>query len=306
MKDGKKLLKELGQLRPQAVYFRTHNLLTTGDGTPALKWGSTNAYTEDAQGNPIYDWTILDRIFDSYLERGVKPYVQIGFMPKALSSKPDPYQHHWTPIAKYDEIFTGWAYPPMDYAKWAELVYQWTKHCVARYGRKEVDQWYWEVWNESNIGYWRGTPEEFRKLHDFAIAAVRRALPTARVGGPDTAGSGGEFMRDFLEHNLRGTTTPPKTGTPFDFISFHAKALPNLSTAMCRWASPISYERLSPVSDHSSYPELKSKLMSSASPIPMVARLARERNWATATRRCIRVTLPRVSRENTNWRTSTE
>ena len=78
------------------------------------------------------------------------------------------------------------------------------KHCVARYGRAEVEQWYWEVWNEANIGYWRGTPEEFRKLHDFAIAGVRRALPTARVGGPDTAGSGGQFMRDFLEHCLKG------------------------------------------------------------------------------------------------------
>src|SRR5262245_16646537 len=72
MKDGQKLLTELGKLRPGAIYFRTHNLLTTGDGTPALKWGSTNAYTEDAQGNPIYDWTILDRIFDTYLKRGVK------------------------------------------------------------------------------------------------------------------------------------------------------------------------------------------------------------------------------------------
>ena len=124
MKDGKKLLKNLGELRPQAVYFRTHNLLTTGDGTPALKWGSTNAYTEDERGNPVYDWTIVDRIFDAYLERGVKPYVQIGFMPKALSVSPEPYQHSWTPTAKYDEIYTGWSHPPKDYKKWAELVFQ--------------------------------------------------------------------------------------------------------------------------------------------------------------------------------------
>jgi xylan 1,4-beta-xylosidase len=227
MKDGKKLLEELGQLDPRPVYFRTHNLLTTGDGTPALKWGSTNAYTEDARGNPIYDWKIVDRIFDAYLERGVKPYVEIGFMPKALSIKPEPYQHHWTPTAKYDEIYTGWAYPPKDYAKWSELIYQWTKHCVARYGRGEVESWYWEVWNEANIGYWRGTPEDFRKLHDYAIDAVRRALPTARVGGPDTAGSGGPFMRDFIDHNLRGMNyATGKTGTPCDFISFHAKGSP--------------------------------------------------------------------------------
>jgi xylan 1,4-beta-xylosidase len=97
MKDGKKLLAELGKIGPGNAFFRTHNLLTTGDGTPALKWGSTNAYTEGADGKPIYDWTILDRIFDTYLKRNVKPYVQIGFMPQALSRKPEPYQHEWRP-----------------------------------------------------------------------------------------------------------------------------------------------------------------------------------------------------------------
>src|SRR6185295_19777063 len=90
MKNGRKLMKELGSLGTPQVYFRTHNLLTSGDGTPALKWGSTNAYTEDAQGNPKYDWTILDPIFDTYLKNGVRPYVQIGFMPEALSVKPQP------------------------------------------------------------------------------------------------------------------------------------------------------------------------------------------------------------------------
>jgi xylan 1,4-beta-xylosidase len=121
MTHGKKLIADQGKLAPGRVYFRAHNLLTSGDGTPALKWGSTNAYTEDVRGNPVYDWTIVDRIFDTYLERGVKPYVQIGFMPKALSVRPDPYQHKWTPTAKYDEIYTGWAYPPKDYAKCFDL-----------------------------------------------------------------------------------------------------------------------------------------------------------------------------------------
>src|SRR5688572_16905924 len=93
MTTGQKLIADQGTLAPKRVYFRAHNLLTTGDGTPALKWGSTNAYTEDANGKPVYDWKIVDRIFDTYLERGVKPYVQIGFMPKAMSIKPDPYQH---------------------------------------------------------------------------------------------------------------------------------------------------------------------------------------------------------------------
>jgi xylan 1,4-beta-xylosidase len=226
MKDGKTLIGELGELSPKKVYFRTHNLLTTGDGTPALKWGSTNAYTEDADGKPKYDWTILDRIFDTYLERGVKPYVEVGFMPKALSVKPEPYQHKWTPKARYEEIYTGWAYPPKDYKKWAELVFQWAKHCVEKYGKAEVESWYWETWNEPNIGYWRGTPEEFRKLHDYAVDAVRRALPTAKVGGPDTAG-GGRYFRDFLTHCLTGTNhATGGKGTPADFVSFHAKGAP--------------------------------------------------------------------------------
>jgi xylan 1,4-beta-xylosidase len=227
MKNGSKLLAELGELAPKQVYFRAHNLLTSGDGTPALKWGSTGVYRQDTAGNAIYDWTILDRIFDTYLERGVRPYVQIGFMPRDLSVKPEPYQHRWRPGAKYDEIYTGWAYPPQDYDRWAELVFQWTRHCIERYGKAEVETWYWEVWNEPNIGYWRGTREEFLKLHDYAIAAVRRALPTAKVGGADTAGSGGRFTQAFLEHCLRGQNyATGERGTPLDFVSFHAKGAP--------------------------------------------------------------------------------
>jgi len=226
MVNGKKLLGELGKLQKDHVFFRTHNLLTTGDGKPALKWGSTNAYTEDAQGNPIYDWKIVDEIFDTYRKQGVRPYVQIGFMPEAMSINPSPYRHHWTPTAKYDEIYTGWTYPPKDYGKWEELAYQWTKHCVERYGRKEVESWYWEVWNEPNIGYWHGTKAEFWKLHDYAIAGVKRALPTARVGGPDTAG-GGAYFRDFITHCLRDKNEATgQTGSPLDFVSFHAKGAP--------------------------------------------------------------------------------
>ena len=97
MKDGQKLLSQFEALSPGTVFIRTHNLLTSGDGTPALKWGSTGVYTEDDQGRPQYDWTILDHIFDTYLEQGVRPYVQIGFMPEALSTHPKPYQHEWTP-----------------------------------------------------------------------------------------------------------------------------------------------------------------------------------------------------------------
>ncbi|HET8549067.1 MAG TPA: beta-xylosidase [Bryobacteraceae bacterium] len=231
MKDGRKLLSELAALSPVTVYVRAHNLLTTGDGTAALKWGSTNAYTEDTSGRPRYDWTMLDRIFDTYLERGLKPLVEIGFMPEALSIKPQPYRHSWAPDKTYNTIFTGWAYPPKDYARWGELVYQWVRHSIERYGRAEVESWYWEVWNEPNIGYWQGTPEEYHKLYDYSADAVKRALPSARIGGPHSTGPGSEraakFLTDFLEHVLRGKNyATGNTGSPLDFIGFHAKGRP--------------------------------------------------------------------------------
>jgi xylan 1,4-beta-xylosidase len=230
MKDGRKLLTELGKLRHGEVYFRAHNLLSSGDGTPAFKWGSTNIYTEDAAGKPVYDYRVVDAIIDTYLARGIRPYLQIGFMPEALSTAPPgtPYQHLWRPGFDYKLIATGWTYPPKSYEKWGELVYQWTRHNVDRYGREEVEKWYFEVWNEANINfYWQGTPEEFYKLHDFAIAAVRRALPTARVGGPDSAGPGGSFMDGFLKHVTSGTNyATGETGTPTDFLAFHSKGRP--------------------------------------------------------------------------------
>jgi xylan 1,4-beta-xylosidase len=85
MPEGRRLLVALGELRPGQVYFRAHNLLTTGDGTPDFKWGSTNAYTE-RDGKPVYDWTIVDRIIDTYRAAGIHPYLEIGFMPEPLSA----------------------------------------------------------------------------------------------------------------------------------------------------------------------------------------------------------------------------
>ena len=226
MKDGRKLLAELGELRPGDVFFRAHNLLCTGDGTPALKWGSTGIYTEDKDGKPVYNWTIADRIIDTYRARGIRPYLELGFMPEALSTNPQPYQHEWRPGS--GKLDTGWSYPPKDYGKFGELIYQWVKHCVDRYGRAEVERWYFETWNEANLNiYWHGTPEEFYKLHDYAVDGVRRALPTARVGGPDVAGSGGAFMQNFLQHVVTGANyATGRRGTPTDFLSFHAKGSP--------------------------------------------------------------------------------
>ena len=229
MKDGKKLLSEIAALSPVPVHVRTHNLLTTGDGTPSFKWGSTNIYTEDANGSPIYHWKIVDSIFDTYIQRGMKPLAQIGFMPEALSSKPQPYKHNWRPGAPYNEVFTGWAYPPKDYDKWRELIYQWGKHCVEKYGRKEVESWWWEVWNEPNIGYWQGTVEEYCKLYDYAADGLRKALPTARIGGCDITGGGSKFLATFIDHCLHGVNyATGKTGSPLDIVLFHAKGQPKV------------------------------------------------------------------------------
>jgi xylan 1,4-beta-xylosidase len=264
MKDGKKLLSQLADLSPQRVYIRTHNLLTSGDGTPALKWGSTGVYSEDADGNPKYDWTILDRIFDTYRECGVRPYVQIGFMPEALSTRPVPYQHSWTPGGR-NSISTGWAYPPKDYQKWSELVYQWVRHAVDRYGRPEVETWYWEVWNEPNILYWRGKPEEYHALYDHAADAVKRALPTARVGGPHVAGprspGGMKFLKDFLDHCLQGTNhATGKKGSPLDFIAFHAKGDPRFVDGHVRTGIGSQLQDIDRgFAAVASYPELKNK-----------------------------------------------
>ncbi len=236
MKDGRKLLSELAAASPVPVFVRTHNLLTTGDGSPALKWGSTNAYTEDERGQPHYDWTIVDRIFDTYRERGMKPLVEIGFMPEALSSKPAPYRHTWTPGNPYATVFTGWAHPPVSYDQWRELIYQWVRHTVEKYGRAEVESWWWEVWNEPDIGYWQGSPEDYFKLYDYAADGVKRALPTARVGGPHSTGPNDtrpqKFLRDFLEHCLTGRNAATGgTGAPLDYIGFHAKGAPRVTDA---------------------------------------------------------------------------
>jgi xylan 1,4-beta-xylosidase len=226
-RNGKKLLAEFAALSPAPVYIRVHNLFTTGDGSASLKWGSTNVYTEDAAGNPIYSWTIVDRIFDAFHEAGVKPLVEIGFMPEALSAHPEPYRHTFP----NGSIFTGWAYPPKDYKKWSELVFQFVHHLRDRYGDAEVKTWMWEVWNEPDIDYWKGTPDEFFKLYDFSADAVWRALPSARIGGPDTTGPGSPkaiaFLRSFLEHCARGQNAANgKIGAPLDFISFHPKGSP--------------------------------------------------------------------------------
>ena len=230
MKDGQKLLTEIAQLSPVPVYVRTHNLLTTKEGEPDLKWGFTNAYTEDESGNPVYDWTLIDKIMDSYIERKMKPLVEIGFMPKALSTNPEPYQHQWS---NNGELWTGWTYPPDDYKKWAELIFHWVNHSIERYGEDEVKTWLWEVWNEPNIGYWSGSFEEYCTLYDYAVDAVKRACSDCTVGGPHTTNPDSReahsYLVRFLRHCLHEKNyATGKQSSPLEFVAFHAKGNPKV------------------------------------------------------------------------------
>lgn len=225
--NGQKLLHELSALSPVPVYFRPHNLLTTGNGEGSLKWGSTNAYTEKPDGMAVYDWTITDRIFDALTSAHIRPLVEIGFMPEALSTHPEPYRHSFPK----GDIDTGWAYPPKDYDKWGKLIHAYAEHLRQRYG-SDVDEWMWEVWNEPDISYWHGTPEEYDHLYDVTANAIRAVLPKARIGGPESTGVASShaeaFLRQFLEHCAHGfNAATGGTGAPLDFISYHPKGRPS-------------------------------------------------------------------------------
>ena len=145
-----------------------------------------------------------------------------------------------------NDIYTGWTYAPKDYRKWEELCFQVTRHFVEKYGRPEVESWWFELWNEPDIGYWsgsvgpgagRGDPlsaqkaqtrrDEFNTLYDFTVQGVRRALPSARIGGPEVTGGAQSMLRTFLQHTSSGTNSATGgTGTPLDLITFHAKGSP--------------------------------------------------------------------------------
>jgi xylan 1,4-beta-xylosidase len=122
--------------------------------------------------------------------------------------------------------------PPRDYAVWGELIRKYTEHLVKRYGREQVSGWYFEVWNEPDIAYWHGTPEEYYKLYDYAVAGVRAALPNAIVGGPASTGPASEkassFLDNFLKHCMNDKSAATGQAIPLDFISFHPKGRPTV------------------------------------------------------------------------------
>lgn len=231
MKYGKQLLRELHDLSPVPVYIRAHHLLTSGNGVAELKWSSSNVFSLDQDGKPVYDFTITDQTFDAYRDAGVRPMVELGFMPRDLASTVPgitEYQLHYPKPTMEGSVNN----PPRDYKMWGELVRKYTEHFVQRYGREQVSSWYFEVWNEPDIIYWHGTPAEYFKLYDYAVAGVRAALPNAIVGGPASTGpanaKASAFLDDFLNHCLNEKSAADGKPVPLDFISFHPKGRPSL------------------------------------------------------------------------------
>lgn len=174
-------------------YIRMHGLLTDDMGV----------YSEDRNGNPKYNFMYIDVLFDFLHSIGMKPFVELGFMPSALASS-----------NKTIFWWRGNVTPPKDYNKWEDLVKNLVLHFTDRYGADEVKTWYFEVWNEPNLdGFWAGTQEEYFKLYNHSAKAIKSVNPLYRVGGPGTAGAAWETeMVDYCSKN----------NLPIDFISTHS------------------------------------------------------------------------------------
>lgn len=176
-------------------YVRFHDILDDDVGV----------YDEDKNGNPVYNFSYVDQIYDGLLANGVRPFVELSFMPSKLAAPPMVHQAFW-----YQPIVS----PPKNWDRWGDLVYQFTKHLVDRYGTNEVSQWYFEVWNEPNIDFWAGDPKQqtYFKLYDYAARAIKRVSPRLRVGGPATAQAA--WVDSFIRHNVENSV-------PMDFVSTH-------------------------------------------------------------------------------------
>ena len=159
----------------------------------------------DPDGSIRYNFSYIDQIYDGLLEHGVKPFIELGFMPPALTSDPNELQEFWYHPNRA---------PPKNYAEWDAMITAFARHLVARYGIDEVASWYFEVWNEPNIGFWAGEPKQstYYTLYDHTARALKAVNPRLRVGGPATAQ--GAWATDFLAHTK-------KNNVPVDFLSTH-------------------------------------------------------------------------------------
>lgn len=170
----------------------------------AIFHDEVGVYDEDAEGHPVYNFSYVDQIYDGLLANGVRPFVELSFMPKKLAAK-DVLHAFW-----YKQNIS----PPKDYAKWDDMIRQFTQHLVDRYGIGEVSQWYFEVWNEPNLDFWAGDPKQatYFELYDHTARDVKAVDSRLRVGGPATAQAAWAdvFIRHCAENNV-----------PVDFVSSH-------------------------------------------------------------------------------------
>jgi xylan 1,4-beta-xylosidase len=162
-------------------------------------------YSETKDGKPEYNFSYVDQIYDGLLENHVRPFIELSFMPNKLTSDPAAVHAFW-----YKQNVA----PPKDWDKWEQLVENFTRHLVERYGEDEVAQWYFEVWNEPNLDFWVGNPKDttYFELYDHAARAVKRVSPRLRVGGPATAQAA--WADRFLAHCK-------EKNVPVDFVSTH-------------------------------------------------------------------------------------
>lgn len=160
----------------------------------------------DGEKRPFYNFTYIDRIFDSFLEKGIRPFVELGFMPSRLSYG-DNFVFYWK----------GHTTPPVDYGKWTDLVKATIRHFIARYGLEEVLKWPFEVWNEPNLpGFWRNADKnEYFKLYQYTARAVKEVHPDLKVGGPAICGGADHWITDFLKFCH-------EENVPLDFVTRHA------------------------------------------------------------------------------------
>ena len=162
-------------------------------------------YDEDKDGKPVYNFSYVDQIYDGLLENHVRPFIELSFTPKKLASDSNALHPFW-----YKQNVS----PPKDWNKWEQLIENFTRHLVDRYGIDEVAQWYFEVWNEPNIDFWAGVPKEttYYELYDRTARAIKRVSPSLRVGGPATAQAA--WVDRFLAHCK-------EKNVPVDFASTH-------------------------------------------------------------------------------------
>jgi xylan 1,4-beta-xylosidase len=171
----------------------------------AILHDELGVYDEDANGNPLYNFSYVDQIYDGLLADGVKPFVEVSFMPKKLASRPEDLHAFW-----YKQNVS----PPRDYAKWDALMTAFARHLIERYGIDEVASWYFEVWNEPNIDFWTGRPAQqtYFELYDHTARALKAVDARIRIGGPATAQAA--WVGDIIAHATQNNV-------PLDFVSTH-------------------------------------------------------------------------------------